>query len=313
MASILCLGAGAVGGYYAGRLVEAGSADVTFLVRERRRRQLAEHGLEVESPCGDFRVPVKATLAEELTGSFDFVLVTCKAYDLDAAIAAMHPAVGQRTTIVPLLNGFPHLDRLNAELGADRVLGGFASIAVTMQPDGRIEHLNDWQYITFGEQDGKMTDRVRLLEAAFRASRIGEAATGVPDVQQKMWEKLVLLATLASVTTLMRASIGEIARAPGGIATMQEVFERNAEIAARSGHPMPEAYLAQYRALFSDSSLPMTASMLRDIEGKGQIEADHIVGYMLEKARATGVDDTLHALSYLHLKAYEQRRAAGRL
>ena len=313
MLKILCLGAGAIGGYYAGRLIEAGSADVTFLVRERRRRQLAEHGLQVESQFGNFHLQVKTVTEAPRDAAFDYVLLTCKAYDLEGAITAVAPAIGPSTTVVPLLNGLSHLDRLNAAFGASRVLGGFASLAITLLPDGRIKHLNDWQYVTFGEQDGTLSARVAALEAAFRASRIGEAAAGVADVQQKMWEKLVLLATLAGITTLMRASIGEIARAPGGIATMRKLFELNTEIAARSGCPMPEAYLAQYRALLSDTTLPMTASMLRDIESKGQIEADHIIGFMLEQARAHGIDDTLHAISYLHLKAYEQRRAAGRL
>ncbi len=111
----------------------------------------------------------------------------------------------------------------------------------------------------------------------------------------------------------MRANIGEIARTPGGAELMGELFERNAEIAARAGYPPSAAYLDQYRKLFRDQSLPMTASMLRDLERGGPIEADHIVGFMLEKARACGLDDTLHRAAYIHLKAYEQRRAAGRL
>lgn len=308
---IVCLGAGAIGGYYAGRLVEARAADVTFVVREGRKAQLQRDGLRVESQYGNFSVPTRAILASELTSPADVVVLACKAYDLDTAIDTIRPAVGPATTVLPLLNGLSHLDRLQAEFGRERVLGGFASIAITMQPDGLIKHLNDWQIVTFGELDGTPTERVARIEAAFRASRIGTAASGVTNIHQKMWEKLVLLATLASATTLMRASIGEIARAAGGREIMQTLLERNAVIAEKSGYPMPARYMDQNRALFSNTSLPMTASMLRDIEGGGRVEADHIVGFMLEKARAHGVDPTLHAVSYAHLKAYEERRAAA--
>lgn len=308
---VLSLGAGAIGGYYAGRLIEKGAADVTFLVREGRKAQLARDGLRVESVHGNFAVPVTAITQVEIKGPAQYVFLTCKAYDLDGAIETVRPAVGPDTTVVPLLNGLSHLDTLNAAFGKARVLGGFASIGITMLPDGLIKHLNDWQIITFGEQDGRVTPRVTALKEAL--DKAGLVAAGVPDIQQKMWEKLVLLASLASVTTLMRANIGEIARAPGGRELMLQMFERNAEIAARCGYPMPAGYMDQYRALFSDQASPMTASMLRDVERKGPVEADHIVGHMLDKAREHGIDDTLHRLSYAHLKAYEQRRAAGRL
>ena len=308
---ILCLGAGAVGGYFAGRLVESKAADVTFLVRDRRKTQLVKDGLRVESVHGSFTAAVRAVTREEVRGPFDYVLLTCKAYDLDSAIETIRPAVGPTTTVVPLLNGLAHLDRLNAEFGRQRVLGGFASLAITMLPDGLIKHLNDWHYVTFGEQNGTMSPRVAALKAAFDKAKV--AASAVPDIQQKMWEKLVLLSALASVTTLMRANLGEIARAPEGAALMLEFFERNAAIAAKAGHPMPMAFLEQNRKLFSNPSGEMTASMLRDIERKGPVEADHIVGFMLTKAREAGIDDTLHRVSYIHLKAYEQRRAAGRL
>jgi 2-dehydropantoate 2-reductase len=308
---ILCLGAGAIGGYFAGRLVESEAAHVTFLVRQGRKAQLMRDGLRVESPQGSFTTPVHAVTREDIREPVDYVLLTCKAYDLDSAIDAMRPAVGPSTTILPLLNGLAHFDRLNAEFGRHRVLGGFASIAITMLSDGLIKHLNDWQYVTFGEQDGAMSPRIAALKAAFDKTTV--VASTVPDIWQKMWEKLVLLSTLASLTTLMRASLGEIARGPEGAVLMLEFFERNAAIAAKAGYPMPMAFLEHGRNLFSDTTGDMTASMLRDIERKGPVEADHIVGFMLSKARKFGVDDTLHRISYIHLKAYEQRRAAGRL
>ena len=309
---VLCLGAGGIGGYFGGRLVEAKAADVTFLVRPGRKAQLEKDGLRVESALGDFTVKVDARLAEEVRSPADYVLLTCKAYDLDSAIETIKPGIGPSTAILPLLNGMSHMDRLNALFGKERVLGGMAQIAITLQADGLVKHLNDWNTITLGEQDGTMSPRVEALQAAFGKTGGKANAVAVPDIIQKMWEKVVMLSTLASMTTLMRANIGEIARTPDGAGLTLALFEQNARIAAAEGYPMPADFMEKFRNVLADTESQMAASMLRDIERRGPVESDHIVGFMLDKARAHGLDDTLHRISFTHLKAYEQRRAADR-
>lgn len=306
---ILCLGAGAIGGFFGARLIEGG-ADVTFLVRPRRQQALAEHGLRLESPFGNFAAPVHAITQPAPGQAFDYVLLTCKAYDLESAIAAIGPAMGEHTAIVPLLNGVAHIDLLNAKFGRDRVLGGVAKIAVTLTPEGVIKHLNDWRYITFGEQSGELSARVLALKAAFDNS--SAVAAAVPNIMQIMWEKIVHLATIAGMTCLMRATVGEIARTRDGSALMLDFLTRNAEIAGRSGHTPSAAFMTEYRQLFSDKKSTYTASMLRDIEKRGPIEADHVIGFMLDKAVDLDIDPTLHRVVYAHLQSYEQRRAADR-
>jgi 2-dehydropantoate 2-reductase len=307
---IVSLGAGAIGGYFGGRLVEAG-CDVTFLIREGRKASLQKSGLRIESGFGNFSGPVRAVTREQLSAPADLVLLTCKAYDLPSAIEAIRPAVGAQTAILPLLNGIAHIDALNRVFGAGCVLGGFAKIAVTMLPDGTIKHLNDWRYITFGEQTGAMSERLGALRALF--DRTSVVAAAVPNIMAGMWEKLVHLGTVAGATAVMRANIGEIARTQEGAALMIELLETNAEIAARAGFAPSAGFLDEYRALLSDRTSLNTASMLRDIESKAQIEADHILGYLLQKAREHRVDDRLLRVIYVHCKAYEQRREAGRL
>src|SRR5579864_1141810 len=123
----LVLGAGAVGGYFGGRLAEAGQ-DVTFLVRAPRAAALAENGLRIESPLGDFHVPVKVATADRVGGPYDVIILTAKHYDLDGAIDAIRPGVGRSTAILPLLNGLLHLDRLDRAFAAEQVLGGVAYV-----------------------------------------------------------------------------------------------------------------------------------------------------------------------------------------
>jgi 2-dehydropantoate 2-reductase len=305
---ILCLGAGAIGGYFGGRLVEGG-ANVEFLVRENRQKQLRADGLRIESKYGNVQVSVTAVTDKEAKGPYDIVLLTCKAYDLANALATIAPFVGAKTAVLPLLNGVAHIEILNAKFGKERVLGGVAKIAATLTPDGVIKHLNDWRYITFGEQSGEMSARVAQLKEAFDKTSV--MASAVPNIMQAMWEKVVHLSTVAGMTCAMRASVGDIARTRDGTELMIELLERNAEIAGREGHRPSDAFLAEYRQLFHDQTSTYTASMLRDIERNGPVEADHILGFMLEKAKQHGVDPSLHRFIYVHLQAYEQRRAAA--
>jgi 2-dehydropantoate 2-reductase len=307
---ILILGAGSIGGYFGGRLAQAG-ADVTFLVRPRRKAQLERDGLVITSMYGDYRAPVKTVTQEELGGSWDFVLLTSKAYDLDSSIEAIRSAVGSNTAVLPLLNGIAHIERLNKEFGKERVLGGLAKIVVALSAEGAVQHLNDWRYIVFGEQDGSMSQRVRDLQEAFPKESV--AATAVPNILQRMWEKIVHLATVAGVTTLMRGNVGEIASVPGGTELFKKMLALNAEISGKEGFPIGEEFLGEYRALFENKSSPYVPSILRDLERKNRIEGDHIIGFMLDRAKAHGLDATVHQLAWMHLKTYEQRLASGRL
>jgi len=308
---ILVLGAGAVGGYYGGRLVEAG-ADVTFLVRARRQAQLQRDGLVIESPAfGDARLKVE-TLAEiDSSLHYDLVLLATKAYDLESALEAVRPAIGADTAILPLLNGYGHLDRLVAEFGQARVIGGLAKIQATLSPEGVVRHLNDWRFITFGELDGRVSARVTALKALFDATSV--VATVSPQIRRDLWIKLVHLSTVAGMTCLMRGNVGEIARTPEGSGLLNAFFDLNIEIATRAGYPPAAGFIAEFRALFADQGAAYSASMARDIERGGPIEADQILGFMLERCREYGLDDRLHLIAWTHCKTYEARRAAGRL
>lgn len=308
---ILVLGAGGTGGYFGGRLAEAGS-DVTFLVREARARALAETGLRIESPLGDATLPVRTVTAAQPGYGYDIVLLSCKAYDLDSAIDVLRPAVGPGTAVLPVLNGIAHMDRLNAAFGTQAVLGGTARIQVTLSPEGVVRHLNDWRFLTFGEQSGDMSDRVTGLAAECAAAR-GVAAEAVPDIARRMWEKLVHLATSATMTCLMRASVGEVLRAPGGHDLFLQLLASNAEIASRCGFPPPAAFMETCRATFSDSASQYSTSMLRDIERGAPTEGAHVIGFMLDRARATGVVEPILDIAAVHLAAYDERRRAGRL
>ncbi|TGQ66069.1 ketopantoate reductase family protein [Mesorhizobium sp. M00.F.Ca.ET.186.01.1.1] len=307
---ILVLGAGGIGGYFGGRLVEAG-ADVTFLVREGRRDLLKRRGLRIESQFGNVELDVRTAVASDVGPDYDVVILTCKAYDLEDAVKTIAPALAASGVVLPLLNGVAHIDILNEAFGRNRVMGGSARIQVTLTEDGIVRQLDDWRAITFGEQSGEVTKRVDTLRVLFEAAR-GVEVHAVSDIMQRMWEKLVHLATAAAMTCLMRANVGEIVRTPDGGAIFLKLLGTVSAIAAARGYRPSSEFLDAYRRTFSQPDSLYTTSMLRDIERRGRTEVDHIIGFMLRMAEGTGVDVLTLLLAYTHIKAYEQRLAAER-
>ena len=307
---ILILGAGGLGGYFGGRLVQAG-ADVTFIVRPKRRAQLQRDGLVIESPSGNARLDVKTVLAEDVRPGYDWVLFTCKAYDLESAMDAVAPAIDGHCALLPVLNGLAHFETLDARFGAAHVLGGTAHINAVMRADGVIVNGDPLNRILFGERDRSKSPRVQAIADAFAKTTVDWKLSD--DIVQDLWEKVTFLCTLASMTCLFRGSIGEIMSAPGGREAVLRAFEANVQVATREGHAPRAAHVENVTKRLTDPAGTWTASMLRDLEAGKPTEADHIVGWMLERARRHGVDDAMLALAYAHLKTYEARRGAGRL
>ncbi|MBS1819315.1 MAG: ketopantoate reductase family protein [Acidobacteria bacterium] len=304
---ILVLGAGGVGGYFGGRLVQAG-ADVTFLVRPGRQQQITRDGLRIDSPLGSVTLPVKTVLADAVGGPYDVVLLTCKAYDLESSMDAIAPAVQGSCVVLPLLNGLVHLDRLDERFGREHVLGGSCAIDVTLLPDGTIRHGGSLQRIVFGERDGVKTPRTLAIAEALQKSVIH--FEHADNVMLRMWEKLMMLSVLAAITCLFRGNVGQIMAAPGGREAAERALAANVEILRREGfEPTPEA-VGHAQKRLTDPAGHWSASMMRDMEAGRQVEADHVIGFMLEKARRYGVDDTVLSFAYTHLKTYEGRRAA---
>ncbi|APW61498.1 2-dehydropantoate 2-reductase [Paludisphaera borealis] len=305
---ILVVGAGAIGGYFGGRLLEAGR-DVTFLVRSARAARLAESGLSIRSAFGDVDWPAPPTItAGAIDEPFDLVLVSCKSYDLDGAIADFAPAVGPETAVVPLLNGLRHLDVLDARFGADRVLGGLCLISTKLDDAGRIAHLSDVHRLAFGARVPSQAKQVEAIAEAFAGATFESRASD--DILLEMWEKWVFLATLAGVTCLMRASIGDVVAAEGADLAAAMLEECRAVADANGRPPRPSAFESA-RARLTAPGSHLTASMLTDLERGGRTEADHVLGDLLRRRpEAPAPDHSLLRLAYTALKAQEAR--AGR-
>ena len=300
---ILFLGAGATGGYFGGRLAKAG-VDVTFLVRPKRRDQLLRDGIKIESPVGNLATPVKAITRDEISAPFDAVVLSAKSYDLGEAIETIKPAVGESSLVLPLLNGMQHLAALDDAFGAVRVLGGMCQISVTLGDDGTIHHFGPFATVTQGPRFPEQQDGSAKLHNVF--AQVFDARNST-DIIASMWEKWFFIAALASSTCLMRATVGEINCTGGGPEFMTSLVNECIAVASANGYPPKQAMLDFARTLMSDRNSKISASMLRDIQRGGRIEADQIVGDIIRRGRARNVATPLLDTAFIHLQAYESQ------
>lgn len=306
---MLFLGAGGTGGYFGGRAAQAG-ADVTFLVREPRAARIREQGLRIKSPLGDATLQPQLVTQQTLQGSYDVVVLSCKAYDLASAIEAIRPAVGPDTAVLPIMNGVLQYDVLDREFEPHRVLGGLCQINATLGPEGEVVHLGKYANIVFGERAGPArSERCVALEQALAGGEYVSRLSA--DIYQDIWEKYVFLTTMAAATCLMRGTIGQIASSDDGIDIMTGLLQESQAVAAASGHAVRPEADASARKVIGDRTQPVTASMFRDLSQGLPVEADHIVGDMVRRARTLGVDATYLRTAYAHLQVYQAQRAAA--
>jgi 2-dehydropantoate 2-reductase len=306
---ILVLGAGAIGGYYGARLLEAG-ADVTFAVRPRRREILARDGLVVHSALGDVRRQVKTIDARAVDGPYDAVLLACKGYDLMEAMDDIAPAIGPDSVVLPFLNGLGVYSLLDQHFGRARVLGGVAYIATQLDADGSIRHMGAGDSVLLGARsdDGKSAAAARALYALFQASQGTRVLAA--NIVQALWDKWVMLATGAALTCLMRGSIAQIHATTAGTALVERAIGEAEAVAAADGYPVRGEGAARLRTLLLDAASPWLASMARDIaQGAARIEHEEIVGDMLRLGQRHGVDMPLMAAAYCHLQVYAAQAA----
>src|SRR5882757_8416932 len=303
---ILVVGAGAIGGYFGGRMLAAGR-DITFLVRPKRASELASSGLVIKSPSGDVTLKNPPTVqADKLSEKFDVVLLSCKAFDLADAIKSFAPAVGPKTSIIPLLNGMQHLNVLDQKFGSERVLGGLCAIAVTLNEAREVVQLAPMQSLNFGERDGKMSERVRAIADVLTSGNFG--ATASEHVMQDMWEKWVFLASLAASTRLMRTSVGNILAAAGGKDFLLGMLDECSAVASAEGFAPGGPFFQRTRGLLTAEGSAMTASMFRDVKAGYPVEADHVIGDLVARADAAKIPVPKLRIAYTHLKAYERQR-----
>lgn len=299
---ILILGCGAIGGYFGGRLQQAG-LDVTFLVREHRQKILNDNGLSITSPFGDAHLQVNTVTKARLNSTYDLILLTCKSYDLDEAIDTISPAVGNQTIILPLLNGLNHFQKLDDKFKADRVLGGFCYLSVTMGENGNIQHLSSSHTLTLGERHASQSPLLesisnKMLHANFEL-KISD------DILADLWSKFTFLCAAAALNCLMRGNIGMIMNTQFGRQVIMGVLDECNAVASAYGYsPIAKDKPLALNQLTEVNS-PFEASMYKDMKSNHRTEFDHIIGDMVKKGQEVGVHTPYLLAAFTHLEVYE--------
>ncbi len=285
---IAMMGSGGVGGFFGGRLANAGY-DVSFIARGAHLAALRERGLTIENePQGDIHVPkVRATDDPASLGPVDLVIVSVKLWDTESAAREIRPLLGPRTGVVSLQNGVVKDDILRRELGDAPVMGGVGYVATHIARPGVIRQVGTMQRIVVGEYDGRRSERAELLVEALRRS--GVTAELSTDVRRAIWEKFVFLSALAGATTAMRTTIGPIRQNPRTRAFLLDLMREAVAVGRAHGVALPKDY-AEQRLAFADG-LPadMTSSMHHDLERGNRLEVEWLSGAVVKLGEAKGV------------------------
>lgn len=300
---ILIVGAGAIGGYFGGRLLEKGE-DVTFLVREKRKAQLEETGLKILSVNGDSHLAPKLITAENTGATFDVVVISTKSYQLRGAIEDIRPFVGKETMILPLLNGIAHIDVLIDAFGDRSVIGGLCFIESTLDENGAVIQASPINQLVYGERTGEKTERIMRLQKAFEGTKAEFIFS--EKINQDMWHKYLFITAMSGITATMESPIGPIRDLETGRRTIAAFIRELAAIMFKIGAPVKETIAQEQIEKINAMAAGMKSSMQRDVEKSLPIEVEHLQGYLLEKANEHNVDVPILETIYTKLMLYEQ-------
>ena len=302
----LVLGAGAIGGYFGGKL-QRGGADVTFLVRPRRAAQLAERGLVLKAQDGEITAPARTVLAGQVDRPYDVILLCCKAYDLEEAMAAIAPAVGPGSAILPFLNGVQHLSLLADRFGPERVLGGVTAVNAILQPNGDVVQTPvKIDMSALGEPAGQRSDRCAEIQRAFTAGGVPISLSD--DIVAFMWHKLFAFACIATVATLTRARAGAIASSGAGRSLVSATIEECRRVVSAEGYPPPASVAEIVSGLYTQPRSKYGPSMLVDMEEGRPTEGEHTIGDLVTRAAHRGVAAPILTAALCSLQIYEMAR-----
>jgi 2-dehydropantoate 2-reductase len=307
---IAVYGTGAVGGYFGGRLAQAGE-DVVFIARGENLKALRSQGLRVDSLKGDFVLqPVKATDDPALIGVVDVVLVGVKAWQVPDAGQAIRPLVGPETFVVPLQNGVEAPSQLAAVLGSQHVLGGLAKIISLIEGPGHVRHTGAEPYVAFGELDNRLSERGERLHQAF--VRAGVAVEIPPDIKAALWDKFLFVVSLGGVGAVTRAPIGVMRSVSETRQILEQAMREIFNVARARGITLPEDIIGKTMAFVDNLPPGGTTSLQRDImEGKPS-ELSAWNGAVVHLGQEVGVITPLHTFIYNSLLPLELR-ARGQL
>jgi 2-dehydropantoate 2-reductase len=306
---IAIMGSGGVGGYFGARLA-AGGSEVTFLARGAHFAAMCEHGLVVESPLGEIKLPqVRASDDPKTIGAVDLVIVAVKLWDTEQAARQIEPLVRAGGAVLSLQNGVAKDDVLRHILGADPVIGGTCYIGASIARPGVIRHIGTMQRIVFGEYDGRRSPRAEAFLAACQRGGIDVELSA--DIELAIWEKFVFLVAMSGATSTIRLPIGPIRQHARTRTFLVDLMREVVAVGRARGVKLSQDFPEQ-RMTACDALPPeMTSSMHNDLERGNRLEVDWLSGNVVELGNSVGVATPLNRAVRDILALHANGRAAG--
>ncbi|MEK6256946.1 MAG: 2-dehydropantoate 2-reductase [Chloroflexota bacterium] len=308
---IAILGAGGIGGYFGGRLAQAG-ADVVFIARGEHLQAIRQNGLKVDSIKGDFVIkPAQATDKPEEVGIVDVVLVTVKAWQISDAAKYMKPMVGPETFVLPLQNGVGAPSQLAKILGYEHVLGGLCGLITYIVGPGHVCHAGADPYIRFGELDNTQSDRTERLQTLFDRTP-GMTAKIPSDINSAMWQKFLLIASWSGLGAITRTPIGVFRSQSGTRQMLEQTMIEIHDVARARNINLPGDVIAKTMGFLDTIPSEGTASMQRDIMEEKPSELETQTGAVVRLGQEAGIETPINNFIYQSLLPMEMR-ARGQL
>jgi 2-dehydropantoate 2-reductase len=286
------VGAGGIGGYYAGLLRRAG-LDVRLLARGENLAAIKERGLEVRTPTDRWVVTLEASSDDEIFRGCDYVIVSVKGYSLDEVGPGIARAAKAGAVVVPLLNGVDAADRLE-RLGVPRsaIVGGLARVSVSRVAPGVIERKSAFDTITLGELDRAPRERTTALAAAL--TRAGSTVNVSDDIGLDLWRKFAFIVSLNVVCGLSRGAIGRVLTSARGRSLLTDTLHEIVEVSRVAGTALSDAEEAQLKSDLFALAPAMEPSFLWDLERGGPTELDTLAGAVSRMGHAHDVPTPIH-------------------
>ncbi|BCS35819.1 2-dehydropantoate 2-reductase [Luteitalea sp. TBR-22] len=298
------VGAGAVGGYYAARLAQAGF-DVSLVARGAHLDAIRARGLWVWSPLGDLVVRPRASADPRDLGPVDVVLYAVKTYDDDTALPLLPPLIGEHTLVVTLQNGVSSAERVAAVVGRGRVLAGPTYIATALRVPGLIEQTGTHRRIVFGEVEAPGPEPSARVLALAELLRLGDIqAEPVADARVPLWEKFIYLAPFAAVTGAARQPAGVVWSTPALRRTLESAFSETEAVARAEGIAVAPDIRDRIHG-YMDALPPSTrSSLLIDLQAGKRIELDALAADVVRRGERVGVPTPVMATLAATLTPY---------
>tara|TARA_B100000678_G_scaffold4110_1_gene3529 strand:+ start:3626 stop:4552 length:927 start_codon:yes stop_codon:yes gene_type:complete len=301
---ILIYGTGGVGGYFGGRLAQAGH-DVTFIARNAHLKAIKENGLRVNSINGDFVIqPAKATDDISQIERPDLVILGLKSWQIKDAAKKLKSIITEETMILPLQNGADNMEKLQEVISKKNVLAGLCKIYSKKEEPGLINHFYLEPEIIFGEMDNEKSDRALKLNEIFNDA--GIKAMIPDDIYKAIWKKFAFIATVSGLGGLTRVGIGKMWQDD----YLQEILKKTGleiqAIAQAKGVDFNEEDVAQLFQFISGQEMTTTASTQRDIMEGRPSELENFNGYIVEQGKKLGIETPVNEFIYRALLPMEK-------